>query len=482
MEKHDSYESPLASRYAGRQMSFIWSAQNKHCLWRKLWLELAKAEKTLGLEIEDSQIAEMQDHLQDIDFGAVARKESELKHDVMSHIHVFGELCPKARPIIHLGATSCFVTDNSEIIQMRDSLRIIKGKILAVISKLADFADKYKSLPTLGFTHYQPAQLTTPGKRAVLYIQDFLFDLDRLEHELENLPFIGVKGTTGTQASFLELFDGDHVKVKLLDAKIAKAMGFEKSVAVSGQTYTRKADYYVVSVLSGTAQSAYKFAGDLRLLANLKELEEPFGSKQVGSSAMAYKRNPMKSERICSLARYVISLTANPANTHACQWFERTLDDSANRRIVLPEAFLATDIILSTLADIADGLQVWPKVIEADIRRELPFMATENILMAAVKAGGDRQELHEAIRTHSMEAGRRVKEFGEENDLIRRIKSDTLFAKIANKIDTILDPAKFIGRAPQQVDEFLSEEVRPVLKKYDAELKEALKKMEKTGV
>lgn len=476
------YENPLTSRYASREMSYNWSAQKKHSTWRRLWLVLAKCEKKLGIGITDEQVGQMEDHLEDIDFEAAAAKEKELRHDVMSHIHVFGELCPKAKPIIHLGATSCYVTDNTELIQMRDGLNIIRRSLLLAIAKFAKIAEDYKNMPTLGFTHYQPAQLTTVGKRFTLYIQDLLLDLERLDYELEKLPFRGVKGTTGTQASFLELFNGDHAKVRKLDDMVTKEMGFDKSIAVSGQTYTRKVDYFVISMLSGIAQSAYKFAGDLRLLANLKEVEEPFESKQVGSSAMAYKRNPMRCERICSLARYMISLPANPANTHATQWFERTLDDSANRRIVLAEAFLATDIILSVLANVAEGIQVWPKVIESHVRNELPFMATENILMATVKAGGDRQELHEAIRTHSMAAGRRVKEMGEANDLIDRIKADPLFAKIAKNIDKIMDPSKFVGRAPEQVDEFLKSEVEPVLKKYKSELTEGEKKKNNISV
>ncbi|MEI6423436.1 MAG: adenylosuccinate lyase [Lentisphaerota bacterium] len=476
------YENPLTSRYASKEMSYNWSAQKKHSTWRRLWLVLAKCEKNLGLDITDEQLKQMETHLEDIDFDAAAAKEKELRHDVMSHIHVFGELCPKAKPIIHLGATSCYVTDNTELIQMRDGLKIIKRSLLLAIAKFAKIAEEYKIMPTLGFTHYQPAQLTTVGKRFTLYIQDLLLDLERLDYELEKLPFRGVKGTTGTQASFLELFNGDHAKVRKLDDMVTKEMGFDKSIAVSGQTYTRKVDYFVISMLSGIAQSAYKFAGDLRLLANLKEVEEPFESKQVGSSAMAYKRNPMRCERICSLARYVISLPANPANTHATQWFERTLDDSANRRIVLAEAFLATDIILSVLANVAEGIQVWPKVIESHVRNELPFMATENILMATVKAGGDRQELHEAIRIHSMAAGRKVKEMGEANDLIDRIKADPLFAKIANNIDKIMEPVKFVGRAPEQVDEFLRDEVEPVLTKYKAELSEGEKRKSKISV
>jgi adenylosuccinate lyase len=476
------YETPLASRYASAEMSYNWSAQKKHSTWRRLWLVLARCEKKLGLGITDDQISQMERHLDDIDFALAAAKEKALRHDVMSHIHVFGELCPKAKPIIHLGATSCYVTDNTELIQMRDGLKLIRRGLLLAIAKFAKIAEQYRDMPTLGFTHYQPAQLTTVGKRFTLYIQDMLLDLERIEHELERLPFRGVKGTTGTQASFLELFNGDHSKVRKLDEMVTKEMGFGKSIAVSGQTYTRKVDYFVISALSGIAQTSYKFAGDLRLLANLKEMEEPFESKQVGSSAMAYKRNPMRCERICSLARYVISLPANPANTHATQWFERTLDDSANRRIVLAEAFLSTDIILSVLANVAEGIQVWPKVVENHVRSELPFMATENILMVAVKAGGDRQELHEAIRTHSMAAGRRVKEMGESNDLLDRIRKDPLFAKIAKGIDKIMDPRKFVGRAPEQVDDFLKNEVTPVLKKYKNELSEGEKKKSKISV
>ncbi len=482
LKAEDKYENPLAGRYAEKRMSYLWSAQNKHSLWRRLWLELAKAEKSLGIQISEIQIKEMASHLDDIDFDAVARKEAELRHDVMSHIHVFGEQCPKAKAIIHLGATSCFVTDNSEIIQIRDALKIIRGKLLLLMAALANFAKQNSKLPILAFTHFQAAQPTTLGKRFSLYLQDFLFDLRRLDMELENLPFRGVKGTTGTQASFMELFEGDEKKIKILDAKIAKAFGFKKSVAVSGQTYTRKADYYVLTVLSGIAQSAYKAASDIRLMAHLKEVEEAFGKNQIGSSAMAYKRNPMKCERICSLARYVISLPANAANTHSSQWFERTLDDSANRRIVLPESFLATNIVISTLYEVISGLEIWPKIIESNLTRELPFMATENILMAAVKCGGDRQELHEAIRKHSMDASRQIKEFGKENDLIERIKKDPLFAKIAKTIDKILEPTKFTGRASSQVDDFLNEEIAPVLKKYANEMKDAIKQSEKSRV
>lgn len=476
------YQNPLTGRYSGREMSGNWSPQKKHSTWRRLWIELAKAEKELGLEITNEQIKEMEAHIEDIDFEAAEAKECELRHDVMSHIHVFGKQCPKAKPIIHLGATSCYVTDNTELIQIRDGLKIIRRGLVYAIAKIAVIAEQYKNLPTLGFTHYQPAQLTTVGKRFTLYIQDFIFDLQRLEYEIDNLFFLGVKGTTGTQASFFELFNGDHKKVKRLDEMVTKAMGFKKAIPVSGQTYTRKADYYVLSILSGIAQSAYKFAGDIRLLSNLKEVEEPFESKQVGSSAMAYKRNPMRSERICSLSRFVMSLTANPANTHAAQWFERTLDDSANRRISLPEAFLATDIILSVVANIAEGIQIWPKIIESHIKKELPFMATENILMVAVKAGGDRQKLHEAIRKHSMNASREIKENGGENDLLERIKTDPAFAKVANKIDDVMKPEDFIGRAPEQTEEFLKKEVRPILEKYKNDIKEAGKKTEKVKV
>ena len=468
-----SYQNPLAGRYASKEMSFNWSPQKKHSTWRRLWVALARSEKELGLNITDKQVAEMESHIDDIDFEKVSAREKELRHDVMSHIHVFGEQCPSAMPIIHLGATSCFVTDNTELIQLRDGLKIIKSKLLKVMSRFAERAEEYASMPTLGFTHYQPAQLTTIGKRFLLYLQDFLFDFERLEEELTKLSFRGVKGTTGTQASFLSLFDGNHKKVKQLDNRVAEEMGFDKTIAVCGQTYTRKIDYYILSILSGISQSAYKFAGDLRLLSNLKEIEEPFGSSQIGSSAMAYKRNPMRSERICSLARYVMSLPANAANTHASQWFERTLDDSANRRIVLPEAFLGTDVILSLVYNIIDGLQVWPNVVASRIKNELPFMATENIMMAVVKKGGNRQELHEAIRCHSMDAARQVKECGSRNDLIDRIKNDSLFSAIHNEIDDLIKAEEFIGRAPEQVIEFLKNDVKPLLKKYASTIKEA---------
>ncbi len=479
---HDSYQSPLTDRYASKEMGFNWSAQRKHSTWRRLWLALAESEKELGLPITDEQISQMRAHLDDIDFAAVSKKEAEFRHDVMSHIHVFGESCPAARPIIHLGATSCFVTDNTELIQMRDGLKILRRKLAQAIAELAKTADKYKKLPTLGFTHYQPAQLTTVGKRFALYLQDFVMDMERLEGEIAAIPFRSVKGTTGTQASFMELFNGDEAKVRELERKVAGRMGFEKIVALSGQTYTRKVDYHVLTVLSGIAQSAYKMAGDIRLLANLKEIEEPFEAKQIGSSAMAYKRNPMRCERICSLARHLMTLPLNAAHTEATQWFERTLDDSANRRIVLPEAFLSADIILSIVANVVDGVQVWPKVIAAHIAAELPFMATENILMAAVRAGGDRQTLHEAIRAHSMEAGRRVKAEGVPNDLIERLSKDPLFAKISGKFEEILDPSAFVGRAPGQVDSYISEVVKPLLARIEREEGGAFKAAEEIKV
>ncbi|MCF6176505.1 MAG: adenylosuccinate lyase [Victivallaceae bacterium] len=465
-----SYDNPLTGRYASKEMSFNWSPQKKHSTWRRLWLALASAEQRLGLDISDLQLQQMSEHLDDIDFVAVAAKEKELRHDVMSHIHVFGTQCPAAMPIIHLGATSCFVTDNTELIQLRDGLKLIRKKLLQTIKVMADVAEQYKDLPTLGFTHYQPAQLTTVGKRFSLYLQDLLFDFERLEAEIERLSFRSVKGTTGTQASFMALFNNDHEKVKQLEKQVADEMGFDNIIDVSGQTYSRKVDFYILSVLSGIAQSANKMASDIRLLANLREAEEPFGKKQIGSSAMAYKRNPMRSERICSLARYVISLPVNAANTHANQWFERTLDDSANRRIVLPEAFLATDVILSLVVNVIDGIQIWPNVIGRRVAAELPFMATENIMMAAVQLGGNRQDLHEAIREHSMDAAKKIKEEGGDNDLLERMKADPAFAVIADQIDDLVNPVAFVGRAPKQVSEFLNSRIRPLLDEWQDEL------------
>ncbi|MGN0848455.1 MAG: adenylosuccinate lyase [Victivallaceae bacterium] len=466
---YNSFLNPLTDRYASKEMSYNWSPQKKHSTWRRLWLALAECEKELGLNITDEQLNEMRQHLDDIDFQAVEAVEKDLRHDVMSHIHVFGKQCPAAMPIIHLGATSCYVTDNTELIQMRDGLKLLRGKLLKVIRLLADFAMKNRNLPTLGFTHYQPAQLTTVGKRFSLYLQDFMLDFERLEFELDRLPFRSVKGTTGTQASFMALFEGDQEKIKLLEKNVAAKMGFDRVIPVSGQTYTRKVDYFVLTVLSGIAQSAYKMAGDIRLLANLREMEEPFGKKQIGSSAMAYKRNPMRSERVCALSRYLINLPLNAAQTEATQWFERTLDDSANRRLSLPESFLCADIILSLVINIIDGIQVWPNVIAKRVAAELPFMATENILMAAVKAGGNRQELHEAIRVHSMEAAKQIKEFGRDNDLIERIKNDPAFSSIKDRIDSIVNPHDFIGRAPEQVEELVATYIEPLLAKHAGE-------------
>lgn len=459
------YENPLVSRYASREMNGTWSPQRKFTTWRRLWVALARAQSELGLDISSDQVAELERHIADINFEVAEAKEKELRHDVMSHVYAYGEQCPAARPIIHLGATSCYVTDNAELMIIRDALSIIADKLTRLIAELREFCMAYRDVPTLGFTHFQPAQLTTVGKRGSLWLYDLLLDLQSVERTSRELPFRGVKGTTGTQASFLALFDGNHDKVKALDEKVAAKMGFSRRVPVSGQTYTRKIDYFVLSTLSGVAQSAHKMATDIRLLAHRKEIEEPFGKKQVGSSAMAYKRNPMRCERVCSLARYVISLADNAAYTHATQWMERTLDDSANRRLSLPQAFLGVDVILSSLAGVVDGILVWPKVIAAHIEAELPFMATENIIMACVKAGGDRQDLHEAIRAHSMEASRRIKEEGQANDLLDRIRNDVTFAAIHDRLDEILDPASFVGRAPRQVEEFISEHVDPVLER-----------------
>lgn len=457
------YENPLVSRYASEEMSRLWSPQFKFSTWRRLWLALAKAEQALGLDITDEQVAEMEANLDDIDFDRAAEIERERRHDVMSHVETFGERCPAAKPIIHLGATSCYVTDNTELIQMRESLQLLRGKLLSLIAAMADQAEGLAGLPTLGFTHYQPAQLTTVGKRICLWLQDFLFDFQELERQLETFPFRGVKGTTGTQASYLKLFDGDHDKVRELNARVTDLMGFSSAIPVSGQTYTRKLDTMVLNTLAGIASSAYKMAGDIRLLMNLKEVDEPFTKKQIGSSAMAYKRNPMRSERICSLARYVMSLPATGAGTHSNQWFERTLDDSAIRRIVLPEAFLATDVILSIARNVMQGLRVWPEMIRRRIDEELPYMATENIMMACVKAGGDRQDMHEAVRIHSVAASERVKEQGVESDLMDRIAADPCFSPVHGQLDALLDPAAYVGRAPEQVTEFLAEHIRPLL-------------------
>lgn len=467
------YDNPLVSRYASAQMSFLFSPQRRHSLWRELWVALAQAEWELGVPgITASQVEELRSKTQDIDFQRVAQLEREFRHDVMAHIHAYGEVCPSAKGIIHLGATSCFVTDNAELILMRQGLEMIKSKLLTAISLLRHMALEYRSLPTLGFTHFQAAQLTTVGKRATLWLQDFLLDFEQVESLIHRLPLRGVKGTTGTQASFLELLEGDHDKVRALDRRVCELMGFQKSIPVSGQTYTRKLDYFVLSTLSGVAQSAQKMATDVRLLMSLKEIEEPFEKKQIGSSAMAYKRNPMRCERICALTRFAMTVAENAGHTHATQWFERTLDDSANRRLSIPQVFLAVDGILSTVCNVVDGMQVWPKVIDKHIQAELPFMATENILMTGVKAGGDRQELHEAVRELSMEAARVVKEEGKDNDLLQRIAADERFRGLVSLegLTQVLDARNFVGRAPEQVLEFIQEEVDPLLTKYASSL------------
>ncbi len=461
------YESPFNSRYASAEMQELFSADTKFKTWRRLWIALAEAEKELGLNITDEQIQELKNFKDDINYEVAKKKEKEFRHDVMAHIHAYGEQCPKARGIIHLGATSCYVGDNTDIIIMSAALKLIRSKLLVLISKLADFALKHKDLPTLGFTHYQPAQLVTVGKRSCLWLQDLLTDLEDLEYVLSGMKLLGSKGTTGTQASFLSLFDGDHEKVKKLEEIIAEKMGFNSVFPVSGQTYTRKLDSRVLNVLGGIAQSAYKFSNDIRLLQSMKEIEEPFEEKQIGSSAMAYKRNPMRSERISSIARYIIVNSLNPAITASTQWFERTLDDSANRRISIPESFLAADSILNIYINIADGMVVYPKVIEKHIMEELPFMATENIMMEAVKRGGDRQELHERIRVHSMEAGKQVKMHGSKNDLIERIASDKVFGLSLEELKAVLEPKNYVGRAPRQVEDFINGYVKPVLEKND---------------
>ena len=460
---NQNYESPFSARYASAEMQYIFSPEKKFVTWRKLWIALAQAERELGLNITQEQIDELIANRDNINFEVAEKREKEVRHDVMAHVYAYGELCPTAKPIIHLGATSCYVCDNADIIIMREALELVLGKVANVVRSLASFANTYKDLPTLAFTHFQPAQPTTVGKRACLWIQDLLFDIQELQFVIDGLRLLGSKGTTGTQASFLELFDGDHEKCRRIDQLIAEKMGFPGCYAVSGQTYSRKVDARVLNALSAIAQSACKFSNDIRLLQHLKEVEEPFEKKQIGSSAMAYKRNPMRSERIASLSRFVITNSLNPAFNAATQWFERTLDDSANRRISVAEAFLAIDGILDIYANVAGGLVVYPKVIEKRLRSELPFMATENILMEAVKAGGDRQELHERIRENSQKAAQVVKAEGGDNDLIARLKADPAFAAVADTIDQKLDPKNFVGRAPQQVAEFLKEDVEPAL-------------------
>ncbi|MGN8874328.1 adenylosuccinate lyase [Pseudoflavonifractor sp. HCP28S3_F10] len=460
------YESPLSSRYASDEMQYIFSPDKKFSTWRRLWIALARAEMELGLPVTQEQIDEMEAHIDDIDYELAAEKERQLRHDVMAHIHTFGTVCPKAMPIIHLGATSCYVGDNTDIILMREGLELVRNKLVQVLGHLARFADTYKALPTLGFTHFQPAQLVTVGKRATLWMNELLLDLDEVEYRIASLKLLGCKGTTGTQASFLELFEGDHEKCRELDRRIAREMGFEGVTPVSGQTYSRKVDAAVLSTLSGIAQSASKFATDMRLLCHLKEVEEPFEKNQIGSSAMPYKRNPMRCERICSLARYVIADAANPAITSATQWFERTLDDSANKRISVPEAFLAVDAILNIYTNVASNLVVHEKVIEKHVMEELPFMASENIMMDAVKRGGNRQELHERIRVHSLEAGRNVKDLGLPNNLIDLIAADPMFGMSREELTAHLEPSRYIGRCPEQVTDFLTGYVQPVLERY----------------
>lgn len=462
----ESYESPLSARYADAEMKFIFSPDKKFRTWRKLWIALAQAEKELGLDITQEQIDEMAAFQNEINYEVAEAREKVVRHDVMSHVYAFGEQCPKARPIIHLGATSCYVGDNTDIIVMHDALRLVRTKLVQVIRALSAFALKYKDLPTLAFTHFQPAQPTTVGKRATLWLQDLLMDLEDVEYQLSKAKLLGSKGTTGTQASFLELFDGDPQKVKKLDHLIAEKMGYQDCFAVSGQTYSRKLDSQMLSILSGIAQSAAKFSNDIRLLQHLKEVEEPFEKTQIGSSAMAYKRNPMRTERMASLARYVMVDSLNPVITAATQWFERTLDDSANKRISVPEAFLAVDGILNLYVNVTDGLVVYPKVIDQRLRKELPFMATENIMMDAVKRGADRQQLHERIRVHSMAAARVVKEEGGENDLLERIAADEAFGVTLEELAGIVRPENYVGCAPQQTEEFITETVEPLLRNY----------------
>ena len=466
---HDSYISPFSTRYASKEMQFVFSEDNKFRTWRRLWIALARAEQKQGLEITDEQIAELEAHKDDINYEDAQRRERECRHDVMSHVYAYGLQCPKAAGIIHLGATSCYVGDNTDVILMREGLQIVRRKLLNVMALLAKFADKYKGLPCLAYTHLQPAQLTTVGKRATLWLNELYMDYLEVEHRLDSLALLGSKGTTGTQASFMELFAGDSAKIKAVEQDIAQAMGFTKVVPVSGQTYSRKMDYFVVSTLSGIAQSASKFSYDMRLLQNFKEMEEPFEKSQIGSSAMPYKRNPMRSERVSSLSRYVMVDTLNTAITAGTQWFERTLDDSANKRIAVAEAFLGVDAILNILINVCDGLVVYEKVIRQRVMNELPFMATENIMMDAVKKGGNRQELHEKLRVHSQAAARVVKEEGGKNDLVERIAADPVFMVTREEIEAILQPEKFIGRSKEQVEEYLADIISPLLQE-NAEL------------
>jgi adenylosuccinate lyase len=458
----DTYSSPLAERYASRPMLELWSPSVRYGLWRRLWLALAESQRELGVEIPGEAIRQLEANLDKIDFKAVAEYEKRFRHDVMAHVHAFGDVAPVAKPFIHLGATSAYVTDNADLILMRRGLTILRGRVLDVLRSLAAFAEKWRDQPTLGYTHLQPAQLTTVGKRATLWMQDLVLDLEDIDYRLRTLPFRGVKGTTGTQASFLELFQGDHEKVRRLDHIVTEKMGFPAPLPVTGQTYTRKLDAGVLSVVAGLAASAAKFSGDIRMLQSFGEMEEPFESEQVGSSAMAYKRNPMRSERIASLARFVNSLEGNANQTHSVQYFERTLDDSANRRLVIPEMFLATDAILILMSNITSGIEVHPAVIQRRLSAELPFMATEQLIVRAVRAGGDRQVVHETIRKHSLEAARALKDGAEANDLLDRLARDKAFGVKLKDLEGVLDPRRFVGRAPEQVDEFLRDVITPI--------------------
>ncbi|GHS93243.1 adenylosuccinate lyase [Planctomycetales bacterium] len=464
--EEDLYQNPLITRYASREMAALFSMRRRTETWRELWVYLAEAEREQGLKITPAQIAALKKNIANIDWNVIAEREKKVRHDVMAHVYAFGLVAPVAAPIIHLGATSCYVTDNGDLIIMREALRLLAAKTAAVLAALADFAQKYRALPTLGFTHFQPAQPTTVGKRATLWAQDLALDLAEIERRIAELPLRGATGTTGTQASFMELFNGDEKKIAALNKSLLKKCGFAKLLSVTGQTYTRKLDSQILATLAGLGESAHKFATDLRLLAGKKEIEEPFEKSQIGSSAMAYKRNPMRSERICSLARFLMSLPANAYATHATQWLERTLDDSANRRLTLPEAFLAADAILELCANVANGLVVYPKIIERNLTAELPFMMTENILMAAVKAGGDRQELHEKIREHSQAAAAEVKQHGRDNDLLSRLQNDAAFAAIAHDFRRLADPSLYVGRAPAQVDDFVKQCVAPLKRRY----------------
>lgn len=472
MSDFNSYESPFCTRYASKEMQYVFSADKKFTTWRKLWVALARAEMKLGLPVTQAQVDELEAHIEDIDYEAAAEREKLVRHDVMSHVYAYGLACPKAKGIIHLGATSCYVGDNTDIIIMRDALKIVRRKLLNVISQLSDFAMKYKAMPCLAYTHLQPAQLTTVGKRATLWINELLTDLDEVEYRIKTMQLLGSKGTTGTQASFMELFEGDTDKVKELEKMIVEEMGFDSAVPVSGQTYSRKVDAQIIATLSGIAQSAMKFANDLRILQNFKEVEEPFEKNQIGSSAMPYKRNPMRCERITALARYVMIDSLNPAFTAGTQWFERTLDDSANKRISVAEGFLGVDAILNILLNVTADLVVYPEVIRQRVMRELPFMASENIMMDAVKKGGDRQALHEKLRTYAMEAGRQVKEKGLENDLIDRVLADPDFGLNEEDVKAILKPENFTGRSEQQVEEFIADCVKPVLESSGEKLGE----------